>query len=119
LQAPGTAIEPLAAAAMPEAELRALLDGRVAWAGLHADSRCHFMNTAVGNGRKIFLTCPNGSATQVEGRARVEGGKLCTEFPAPVGSECFTLHRGPDGRFDERRDGRVTTTGFLLPAGGQ
>ncbi|MBI5276316.1 MAG: hypothetical protein HY854_07625 [Burkholderiales bacterium] len=94
--------------------LQLWLDSKFSYAGVDFASGCYFMNSHDAKGRALFISCPDGSSLKLLGKARVEGDRLCVEFPAPAGSECFTWHMMPDGRFQQRRDPIVTATGYIL-----
>lgn len=100
------------------AQLQAWLDAQFSYAGLHRPSGCYLLNTG-GVLRTLFLSCPNGWNEKVVGTARVSGDMLCTKFPVPNTSgdeECLTWYGVGGDKYEQRKDGAVDTSLFVLPA---
>jgi hypothetical protein len=101
-------------------QLQAWLDAKFSYAGVHATSQCTILNVAQGNGRVLFIRCPNGWAEKLAGTARVEGDSYCTRFPipnTPATEECVTWHSLGQWKFEQRKGSTLDTQVILLPQG--
>jgi len=101
-------------------QLQAWLDQKFSYAGTHQASGCVILNTGVGNGRALFVRCPNGWAEKLLGTARVVGDSYCTNFPipnTPPGDDCVTWHSIGQWKFEQRKGGALDTSVIVLPAG--
>lgn len=109
---------PPLAGQVPGAQLKTWLDQNFSYAGRHISSGCYFMNSADASGRALFMSCPNGWSARIVGTARVAGDTICTNFPIPnqpPGEECLSWHATGDARYEQRRDGVVSTSLYVLP----
>ena len=106
--------------AVPGAQLQAWLDQKFSYAGVHRASQCVVLNVAQGDGRVLFIRCPNGWAEKLPGRARVVGDTYCTSFPipnTPPREDCVSWHATGPGRYEQRKGAELDTTVILLPQG--
>jgi hypothetical protein len=115
----GAAQQALVKGQVQGSRLQLWLDNKFTYAGVHHGSGCFFMNTASsGQGRVLFMSCPNGWSAKMEGTVRVVGDTFCTNFPIPnqpQAEECLTWHTAAgDNRFEQRKGSFVSTALTVL-----